>query len=137
MAVEPIEILRTAVSLRLGELYPGVKVYDEKIKQHLPDESFVLYVVPGIGRPTSLRRFTMPGTLDIAYIIRDDSDEAKLKKLFYERYTNIMTGMKYLVYDESRVRLQDFQYQEADNVLHILCTFELQIFTEETDAEGL
>lgn len=130
---KPMETLVASASLRLGELYPGVKVYAEAIKQHLPDKSFVLFCVPGLNRKVSATRYQMTGNLDIAYIIRDDSDEAYLKKEFAEVYQNISTGMNNLEYQGSRLRLTDFSYQEQDNVLHILGSYEIQYFVEEDD----
>lgn len=133
---EPIPCLKAAVSKRLKELYPDIKVYDEKIRQHLNDFNFVLFFVPGTNRKVTDKRYQMTGSLDIAYIIRDDSDEEYLKKQFQEKFLTISTGMDNLTYQVTtanvqRYRITDFSYQEADNVLHVLGNVEIQYIVEE------
>lgn len=133
-ADKPIEILIAAVSKRLGELYPDVKVYVEQIKQNMPEESFVIYCSPANNRKVSYNRYQMIGSLDIAYVVRDDSDEKKLKELFADRFQNVTTGMHNLRYKSNRLRISEFSYQEVDNVLHMIGSFEIQYFVaEETD----
>lgn len=137
---QPIPCLKAAVSKRLKEMYPDVKVYDEQIKQHLADENFVLFFAPSENRKVSDVRYQMTGSLDIAYIVRDDKDEAKLKTMFQQKWQEITTGMQNLTYqiatgNVARFRFQNFTQQEADNVLHILCSTTIQYIVEEEDGQ--
>lgn len=132
----PAEYLKSAVSRRLNELFPHIKVYDEQIKQGIQDENFVLFFAPAENRKVSATRYQMTGTLDIAYVVRDDSDEPKLKKMFQEMFIQISTNMERLEFQRfegstSRFRLTSFTQTEADNVLHIMAQTTIQYFPED------
>lgn len=131
---KPMEIVIAAAAKKLGEIYPNIKVYTEQVKQGLPEEAFVLFCIPATNRKVTNVRYQMTGTLDIAYIIRDDSDESLLKELFAEKYQTISTSLTTIRFGKNKIRLTEFSYQEADNVLHILGNFTIQYFvTEEND----
>lgn len=132
-ADRPMEMIVQAVALALKDVYPGIKVYSESVKQGLPSECFVVFCIPGLNRKVSRNRYTMQGNTDISYIVRDDSDEAKLKELFAEKFQTVSTSLGTVEYNGSKVRFTDFNYQEADNVLHILASFNIQYFVTEDD----
>lgn len=134
MVVEkPMQMILAGASVRLGQIYPDIPVYVEAIKQHLPDKSFVLFCVPGLNRKVTDKRYRMTGNLDISYIVRDDSDEGRLKIEFADKYQELSTQMGTVNYNGNIIRFTDFSYQVVDNVLHTLASFEIEYFVEDSN----
>ena len=129
-----IEYARNAFTKWLADRF-GYPVFVEGVKQNLPEQSFVVTVLSPTAQRIAYRVIRMNSFVDIAYIVRDDSNEQVLEDMFARMSSIIMTELGTVSYADSngviRLRVISWQAAKADNVLHLTGSFELNVVEEE------
>lgn len=122
-------LILSALSTGLDELYPDVPIYSEWIPDKLPARCFLIGFAGDVDVTTELGgRVNVSGKLDIAYLPPEKADELKIKKELNEVFANISLQMMALRTEGCSLRLRNHTRHDDGDELHDLCDFSTYLY---------
>ena len=117
-------LILSALSAGLDELYPDVPIYSEWIPDKLPARCFLIGFAGDVDVTTELGgRVNVSGKLDIAYLPPEKANELEVKKELNKVFANISLQLKDLRTEDCSLRLQNHTRHDDGDELHDLCDF--------------
>lgn len=123
-------LILSALSTGLDELYPDVPIYSEWIPDKLPARCFLIGFAGDVDVTTELGgRVNVSGKLDIVYLPPEKTEELEIKKELNGVFATISLQLKNLQAEGFSLRLLGHTRHDDGDELHDLCDFSTYLYS--------
>lgn len=122
-------MILSALSAGLDELFPNIPVYTEWVPNKLPNRCFLIGFAGDVNVTRELGgRVNASGILDIAYLPPEKADELEIKKELNKTFATISLQLNQLTFTGCSLRLRKHTRHDDGDELHDLCDFTTSLY---------
>lgn len=112
-----IETITNALSLKLGELFSSIDIYEGDISQGLKEPCFIINI-PGTNRQTGIMRKKQNITINLIYM--EDKKNIYKEYIYYDVIDTLYKELDIIQADGEVFRVENLSHTKVDETLHFL-----------------